>query len=154
MKAMTSRPLLLAAVGTAANHAGQTTLHLTPLHGKANILKRSSPISARPCATFRGCEAVLQHRPLGLPVALRQRQDRTRLWASKAADRAGGDGVTADLSSELYAWIHDDCTTWFKTRRDVEIASGVNPGTVHELLKGTVRRSKGWRLFPTPAPLR
>jgi hypothetical protein len=39
MQAITSRPLLLAAVGTAANHAGQTTLYLTPLHGKANILK-------------------------------------------------------------------------------------------------------------------
>lgn len=39
MEAITSRPLLLAAVGTAANHAGQTTLYLTPLHGKANILK-------------------------------------------------------------------------------------------------------------------
>ena len=39
MEAITSRPLLLAAVGTVANHAGQTTLYLTPLHGKANILK-------------------------------------------------------------------------------------------------------------------
>lgn len=39
MEAITSRPLLLAAVGTAANHAGQTTLYLTPLHGKANSLK-------------------------------------------------------------------------------------------------------------------
>lgn len=39
MEAITSRPLLLAAVGTAANHAGQTTLYLTPIHGKANILK-------------------------------------------------------------------------------------------------------------------
>ena len=39
MEAITSRPLLLAAVGTAANHAGQTTLYLTPLHGKLNVLK-------------------------------------------------------------------------------------------------------------------
>ena len=39
MEAITSRPLLLSAVGTAANHAGQTTLYLTPLHGKANVLK-------------------------------------------------------------------------------------------------------------------
>jgi hypothetical protein len=39
MEAITSRPLLLAAVGTVANHAGQTTLYLTPLHGKANMLK-------------------------------------------------------------------------------------------------------------------
>ena len=40
MEAITSRPLLLAAVGTAAQHAGQTTLYLTPLHGRAPILKQ------------------------------------------------------------------------------------------------------------------
>jgi hypothetical protein len=39
MEAITSRPLLLAAVGKAASHAGQTTLYLTPLRGKANLLK-------------------------------------------------------------------------------------------------------------------
>jgi hypothetical protein len=39
MEAITSRPLLLAAVGKAVNHANQTTLYLTPLHGKANVLK-------------------------------------------------------------------------------------------------------------------
>ena len=39
MEAITSRPLLLAAVGKAAIHAGQTTLYLTPMHGKASILK-------------------------------------------------------------------------------------------------------------------
>jgi hypothetical protein len=39
MEAITSRPLLLAAVGRAAHSGGQTTLYLTPLHGKANILK-------------------------------------------------------------------------------------------------------------------
>jgi hypothetical protein len=51
MEAITSRPLLLAAVGTAANHAGQTTLYLTPLHGKANILK----------ALIANIHAALQH---------------------------------------------------------------------------------------------
>jgi hypothetical protein len=40
MEAITSRPLLLAAVGRAAHSGGQTTLYLTPLHGKANILKQ------------------------------------------------------------------------------------------------------------------
>jgi len=40
MEAITSRPLLLAAVGKAANHANQTTLYLTPLHGRADVLKR------------------------------------------------------------------------------------------------------------------
>ena len=39
MEAITSRPLLLAAVGKAASHAGQTTLYLTPMHGKMNHLK-------------------------------------------------------------------------------------------------------------------
>ena len=39
MEAITSRPLLLAAVGRAAHSGGQTTLYLTPMHGKANLLK-------------------------------------------------------------------------------------------------------------------
>jgi hypothetical protein len=40
MEAITSRPLLLAAVGKAASHANQTTLYLTPLHGRTDVLKR------------------------------------------------------------------------------------------------------------------
>ena len=39
MEAITSRPWLLAAVGRATHSGGQTTLYLTPLHGKANLLK-------------------------------------------------------------------------------------------------------------------
>jgi len=39
MEAITSRPLLLAAVGKAASHAGQSTLYLTPMHGKASMLR-------------------------------------------------------------------------------------------------------------------
>ena len=39
LEAVTSRPLLLAAVGKAANHGGQTQLYLTPLHGKVQIIK-------------------------------------------------------------------------------------------------------------------
>jgi ABC-type enterochelin transport system substrate-binding protein len=39
MEAITSRPLLLAAVGKAVNQANQTTLYLTPLHGKSQRLK-------------------------------------------------------------------------------------------------------------------
>ena len=39
MEAITSRPLLLATVGRAAHSGGQTTLYLTPMHGKANLLK-------------------------------------------------------------------------------------------------------------------
>jgi hypothetical protein len=33
MEAITSRPLLLAGVGRAVKHAGQTTLYLTAMHG-------------------------------------------------------------------------------------------------------------------------
>ncbi len=40
MEAITSRPLLLAAVGKAVRHAGQTTLYLTPMHGKRDMLKQ------------------------------------------------------------------------------------------------------------------
>ena len=39
MEAITSRPLLLAAAGRANHSGGQTTLYLTPLHGKALLLK-------------------------------------------------------------------------------------------------------------------
>ena len=40
LEAITSRPLMLAAVGKAATHASQTTLYLTPLHRRADVLKR------------------------------------------------------------------------------------------------------------------
>ncbi len=40
LEAITSRPLLLAAVGKAASHANQTTLYLTPLHGRSDTLKK------------------------------------------------------------------------------------------------------------------
>lgn len=39
LEAVTSRPLLLAAVGKAASHAGQTQLYLTPLHAKVDTIK-------------------------------------------------------------------------------------------------------------------
>ena len=39
MEAITSRPLLLAGVGQASQSGGQTTLYLTPLHGKADLIK-------------------------------------------------------------------------------------------------------------------
>ena len=39
MEAVTSRPLLLAAVGRVKNSSGQKTLHLTPMHGKVRLLK-------------------------------------------------------------------------------------------------------------------
>lgn len=40
LEAVTSRPLLLAAVGTAARHAGQTQLYLTPLHADTGTIRR------------------------------------------------------------------------------------------------------------------
>jgi len=40
MEAITSGPLLLAAVGTAASQAGQTTLYSHPFMGKPNGSKR------------------------------------------------------------------------------------------------------------------
>jgi hypothetical protein len=39
LEAVTSRPLLLAAVGKIASHAGQTQLYLTPLHAKTRTIK-------------------------------------------------------------------------------------------------------------------
>jgi hypothetical protein len=51
LEAVTSRPLLLAAVGKAASHAGQTTLYLTPLHGRASTIK----------ALIANVRAALQH---------------------------------------------------------------------------------------------
>lgn len=38
-EALTSRPLLLAAVGRAASHGGQTMLYLTPMHAEAGLIK-------------------------------------------------------------------------------------------------------------------
>jgi hypothetical protein len=39
METITSRPLLLAAVGRASSYANQTMLYLTPMHAKAGIIK-------------------------------------------------------------------------------------------------------------------
>jgi hypothetical protein len=38
-EALTSRPLLLAAVGRAATSGGQTTLYLTPMHAEVGLIK-------------------------------------------------------------------------------------------------------------------
>lgn len=38
-EAVTSRPRLLAAMGKATSHAGQTQLHLTSLHAKAKTIR-------------------------------------------------------------------------------------------------------------------
>jgi len=38
-EALTSRPLLLAAVGRTVSHGGQTMLYLTPMHAEAGLIK-------------------------------------------------------------------------------------------------------------------
>jgi hypothetical protein len=38
-EALTSRPLLLAAVGRAVSHCGQTMLYITPMHADAGLIK-------------------------------------------------------------------------------------------------------------------
>jgi len=49
MEAITSRALLLAGVGRATQHAGQTTLHLTPMHAaKAALMLLIGNIRAAP----------------------------------------------------------------------------------------------------------
>lgn len=51
LEAITSRPLLLAAVGRAVTHAHQTTLYLTPIHGRVDVLKK----------LLANVDAALQH---------------------------------------------------------------------------------------------
>ncbi len=47
MEAITSRALLLAAVGRATRHAGKTTLYLTPMHAaKSTLMLRIANIQA------------------------------------------------------------------------------------------------------------
>ncbi|MDO9147232.1 MAG: transposase [Hydrogenophaga sp.] len=57
MEAITSRPLLLAAVGRAAHSGGQTTLYLTPMHGKSYLLK---PLIANIPAALQHVKAVAE----------------------------------------------------------------------------------------------
>jgi hypothetical protein len=45
MEAITSRALLLAGVGRAVKHAGQTTLYLTPMHAAKDKLNLSTPFN-------------------------------------------------------------------------------------------------------------
>ena len=54
MEAITSRALLLAGVGRAVKHAGQTTLYLTPMHaqGQAARAHRQYPCGPQSC---KGC---------------------------------------------------------------------------------------------------
>ena len=51
LEAITSRPMLLAAVGKAASHAGQTTLYLTSMHARIDTINQ----------LFMNIHAALQH---------------------------------------------------------------------------------------------
>jgi len=59
-EALTSRPLLLAAVGRACHHAGQTTLHLTPMHAETGLIKS---MIANVQAAIRHVKAIAQQLP-------------------------------------------------------------------------------------------
>ena len=67
MEAITSRPLLLAAVGRAAHSGGQTTLYLTPMHGKANLLK---PLIANIHAALQHVKAAAEQLRAADPWAI------------------------------------------------------------------------------------
>lgn len=57
LAAIASRPLLRAAVGQAVSHANQTTLYLTPLQGRADMLRK---LIANIGATLQHIEAGAQ----------------------------------------------------------------------------------------------
>jgi len=50
-EALTSRPLLLAAVGRATSHSDQTTLYLTPMHAEAELIKSMITMCMRQSAS-------------------------------------------------------------------------------------------------------
>lgn len=59
-EALTSRPLLLAAVGRTVSHSGQTTLYLTPMHAEAGLIKR---MIANVQAAIRHVKAAAEQLP-------------------------------------------------------------------------------------------
>ena len=62
--------MLMAAVGKVANHAGQATPYLTPLHGKANILK---PLIANIRAALQHVKATAEQFKTADPWAVLMR---------------------------------------------------------------------------------
>ena len=78
MEAITSRPLLLSAVGTVAHHGGQTTLYLTPHTWQDSCAQISdSKYLCGHSAYQRRCGAVQSRRPLGSVVAICHQQNCT-----------------------------------------------------------------------------
>ena len=96
MEAITSRPLLLAAVGRAAHSGGQTTLYLTPMHGKANLLQ---PLIANIRAALRHVKSIAEQFRAADPWAILLRHLSNKIaplpGAVQAAYRSSGIWVTA-----------------------------------------------------------
>ena len=71
-----------AAVGKAASHAGQTTQYLTPMRGKASMLKLVDRQYLRGLTACQAhCGAVQDDRPMDRVDALREREDRAHTRA-------------------------------------------------------------------------
>jgi hypothetical protein len=73
-EALTSRPLLLAAVGRTTNHAGQALLHLTPMHAETGLIKS---MSANVQAAVRHVRMAAEQLPASTAGA--------RCWPTSAA---------------------------------------------------------------------
>ena len=94
MEAITSCALLLAGVGRAVKHAGQTTLHLTPMQAAVDKLRAS----------------------LGHESSVAQKLPKTKRW------KAFVDDVVAKITRPLPPWLPQDrlalsnCRIFIKTR--------------------------------------
>jgi hypothetical protein len=69
MEAITSRALLLAAVGRATKHAGKTTLYLTPIHTAKTTLMLLSQYPSGSKPWNESCGAVPGSRQMEDPAA-------------------------------------------------------------------------------------
>ncbi|MDO9146257.1 MAG: hypothetical protein Q7U52_01030 [Hydrogenophaga sp.] len=100
MEAITSRPLLLAALGWAAHGGEQTTLHSTPMDGRAYLLK---PLIANIQAALQHVKAVAEQFKAADPWAVRLRYVSDKLAPTRGpfspAKRASSDGLTARFAS-------------------------------------------------------
>ena len=90
MESITSRALLLAGVGRAVKHAGQTTLYLTPMHAAKDKLM----------ALIANIRAVLSH-----VKAVAEQLPQTDRW------RAFLDYVVAKITRPLPPWHRPDRLT-------------------------------------------
>ena len=87
MEAITSRPLLLAGVGRATQHAGQTTLYLTPMHAaRDNVIAMVENIRRALAHSRHVAEQLAQTSP----------------WQAFVVY------VVARITKKLPAWLIDD----------------------------------------------